>query len=153
MEYKGAGQPRVCTVTQTPGEADSLSESSDDSGDRGNRQWGRSRSRKFHMPKLSFNGDHWNGFQFQLVAKNLKWSERKKLREFPKETDLEWLIKKFCDHYGSCEQALRLEWQQSDSAKMSRWKLTIVVFKSWWSGLCPKNLRERPARNLSWMLS
>ena len=131
----GAGQPRVCTVTQTLGEADSLSESSDDSGDRGSRHGGKSRSRKFHMPKLSFDGDHWNGFlsQFQLVAKNLKWSERKKLREFPlalkkeaaefygllpsrKETDLEWLIKKFRDHYGSCEseQALRLEWQQSE---------------------------------------
>ena len=33
-----------------------------------------------------------------------------------KEIDLEWLIKKFRDHYGSCEseQALRLEWQQSE---------------------------------------
>ena len=80
---------------------------------------------KIHVPKLSFEGEHWNGYisQFELVAKTLAWTEPEKIHNFAmslkkgaaeyygilpnrKESDFDWLKKRFQDHFGKTEPLL-----------------------------------------------
>ena len=85
---------------------------------------------KMQVPKLSFEGKHWNGFisQFELVANTLAWMEPKKINNCAislkkgageyygilpnrKETDFNWLMKRFQDNFGKTESPATLRWE------------------------------------------
>ena len=135
--------PRVNVVTQK--KSDDTSDNSSEEGDGEVLATGGSRSinignssrtqnwdrgKKMHIPKLSFEGEHWNGFiaQFELVAKNCDWSGSEKIRNFAmslkreaaeyygilsnrRETDYDWLVKKFQGHFGKSESPSALRWE------------------------------------------
>ena len=85
---------------------------------------------KIQVPKLSFEGEHLNAYisQFELVAKTLAWTEPKKIHNFAvslkngaaeyygilpnhKETDFDWLKKRFQGHFGKTESPAALRWE------------------------------------------
>ena len=85
---------------------------------------------KIQVPKLSFEGEHWIGYisQFELVAKTLAWTDPEKIHNFAmslkkgaaeyygilpnrKETDINWLKKRFQDHFGKTASPAALRWE------------------------------------------
>ena len=118
----------------------------------------RSQVYQLHMPvpKMSFEGDHWNGFvtQFELVAKNFGWSEQIKLIQFAlclkkgaaeyysilssnKEKDFEWLKRRFQHHFGVVESAaatrmelLQIEQREDESLENYLARMQKLVITS-----------------------
>ena len=122
--------PRVSVVSQVNDNVHVSSDSSEDEVQKKTVTHKDKTKSKIHVPKLSFEGEHWNGYisQFELVAKTLAWTESEKIHNFAmslkkgaaeyygilpnrKESDFDWLKKRFQDHFGKTESPAALRWE------------------------------------------
>ena len=122
--------PCVSVVSQVNDNAHVSSESSEDEVQKKTMTHKDKMKSRIHVPKLSFEGEHWNGYisQFELVAKTLAWTESEKIHNFAmslkkgaaeyygilpnrKESNFDWLKKRFQDHFGKTESPAALRWE------------------------------------------